>query len=68
MAYNVPAVCDVPAHPIKQTAGLRVGWNVGEGGVGASEATDLASRTLAALKAALHKQSCYATYCPALFT
>jgi len=39
-----------------------VGWNVGEAGVGASEATDLASLTLAALTAALHKQTCYAQY------
>jgi hypothetical protein len=38
------------ASPNKQTAGLQ-GWqNVGEAGVGASEATDLASRTLAALR------------------
>ncbi|MDR0455766.1 MAG: hypothetical protein LBH20_03670 [Treponema sp.] len=36
IAHNVPAVCDVPARPIKQTAGLRAGWNVGEAGVGAS--------------------------------
>jgi hypothetical protein len=27
---NVPAVCDVPARPVKQTAGLRAGWNVPE--------------------------------------
>jgi hypothetical protein len=30
MALNVPAVYDVPARPIKQTTGLRAGWNVGE--------------------------------------
>jgi hypothetical protein len=36
------------ASPNKQTVGLQ-GWqNVGEAGVGVSEATDLASRTLAA--------------------
>jgi len=49
LSLNVPAVCDVPAHPIKQTAGLRVGWNVPEWGVGASVATDLAECRLAAL-------------------
>jgi hypothetical protein len=30
MSHNVPAVCDVPARPIKQTVGLRAGWNVPE--------------------------------------
>jgi hypothetical protein len=30
MSHNVPAVFGVPARPIKQTAGLRAGWNVPE--------------------------------------
>jgi len=43
--HNVPAVYDVPVHPIKQTVGLLVGWNVGEAGVETSVATDLAERS-----------------------
>jgi hypothetical protein len=30
ISHNVPAVGDVPARPIKQTVGLRAGWNVPE--------------------------------------
>jgi len=45
--------------PIKQCGALRGLGNMGEGGVGASEATDLADRTPSRRTAVKQLQSCY---------
>ena len=42
IAHNVPAVTDCTSPPYKALRSKAVGWYVGERGVGASAATDLA--------------------------